>query len=184
MSPRQSYLLGDVPCLGPPQIVLVHEQPHEFSNANGGVCIVELEGDLIGELFKIGVQLLVPPHNILQAQKLDTHYGNLREHATTAPLMLPCSTAPQQTTMLRRQSTDHSFCLVFEARWEGETVSNSLTQVLPEYTCRALSSFGRRFAFAPCQKHTRASLRPNISTSWPVKGCRAPNQVPHDDRQK
>jgi hypothetical protein len=40
------YLGGEIPCLGPSQLVLIHEKPHELCHSNGWVSVIQLESHL------------------------------------------------------------------------------------------------------------------------------------------
>ena len=61
------HLGADVPCLGPPQGVLVHQQSHELRHRYGGVGVIQLEGDLGREQVPVArVGLGVSPKYVLQ----------------------------------------------------------------------------------------------------------------------
>ena len=61
-------LRGDLPCLVPCQVLLVHEYPHELGYGHGGVGIIHLNGDLLVELSYIAaVSILVLLYKSLQS---------------------------------------------------------------------------------------------------------------------
>mmetsp|Transcript_40127 Transcript_40127/g.103876 ORF Transcript_40127/g.103876 Transcript_40127/m.103876 type:complete len:708 (-) Transcript_40127:720-2843(-) len=59
------HLGGQLPGLGPPQAVLINEQPHQLRHADGRVGVVQLEGHQLTKVVPAVVRLLVAAHHIL-----------------------------------------------------------------------------------------------------------------------
>lgn len=63
------YLGHEIPGGSPAEAMVIHEHPHELWHCDGGVGIVQLEGNLLRELVEGVMRLPVPPHHILHANK-------------------------------------------------------------------------------------------------------------------
>ena len=57
---------GDLPCRLPVHAVFVDEKAHQFSNAYGGVGIVELDGKVAGKLTQVTSEQLVKSQHVLE----------------------------------------------------------------------------------------------------------------------
>ena len=62
---RGPCLCDNLPCLGPSQAMLIHQDPHELWHPNRGVRVIQLEGHLVWEGLQGTMCVLKTPDHIL-----------------------------------------------------------------------------------------------------------------------